>query len=100
MTLVRWSPWRDIMSVQDEMNRLFNGLATRRGVDSGAEDWVPSVDISETDVPGLVHVAVTVSWAEPRGEDELSVATLARGGQAVEDKLQEREAQSEGGMMQ
>ena len=49
MTLVRWSPWRDIMSVQDEMNRLFNGLVTSRGARTGGEDWAPSVDISETD---------------------------------------------------
>lgn len=71
MTLVRWSPWRDVMSVQDEMNRLFNGLVTRRASDSSAEDWVPSVDISETDdgfivtadVPGMSAEDIKISVA-------------------------------------
>lgn len=71
MTLVRWSPWRDIMSVQDEMNRLFNGLAKRRGDYGAGEEWVPAVDISETDegfivtadVPGITSedIKITVS---------------------------------------
>lgn len=61
MTLVRWSPWRDIMSFQDEMNRLLDGPALRWGADGSAREWVPAVDISETDdgfiltadVPGM-----------------------------------------------
>jgi HSP20 family protein len=71
MTLVRWSPWRDIMSVQDEMNRLFNGLVSSRSAQRGAEDWVPSVDISETDggfivtadVPGMSAENIKISVA-------------------------------------
>lgn len=71
MTLVRWSPWRDVMSVQDEMNRLLNGLVARRASGSGAEDWVPSVDISETDdgfivtadVPGMTGDDIKISVA-------------------------------------
>lgn len=80
MTLVRWSPWRDILSVQDEMNRLFNGLVTNRGTSTGAEDWVPSVDISETDdgfivtadVPGMnaddIKISVANNVLTLRGE--------------------------------
>ena len=71
MTLVRWSPWRGMPSVQDEMNRLFNGLVTSRSGGSGAEDWVPSVDISETgdgfvvtaDVPGMNADDIKISVA-------------------------------------
>ena len=71
MTLVRWSPWRDIMSVQDEMNGLFNGLVSSRSASRGAEDWIPSVDISETDdgfivtadVPGMSAESIKISVA-------------------------------------
>lgn len=53
MAIVRWSPIRDVMSVRDEMNRLFNEVFGRAGNDeagvwsSGA--WTPPVDIYETD---------------------------------------------------
>jgi len=71
MTLVKWSPWRDMMSVQDEMNKLFSGLVTSRSDVSSAEDWVPSVDISETDdgfivtadVPGMGAEDIKISVA-------------------------------------
>ena len=90
--------------LQDKMEELKKEPLLTSGSDEGDfgedfEEYMWRVDISETDVPGLVHVAVTVSWMEPRGEDDLSIATLARGGQAVEDKLQEREAESAGGAM-
>lgn len=53
MAIVRWSPIRDVMSVRDEMNRLFNEVFGRAsngeaGIwSSGA--WTPPVDIYETD---------------------------------------------------
>ena len=57
MTLVRWSPWRDIVSVQDEMNRMFDGLMRHR--DSGnVGEWMPAVDISETDDEFIVAADV------------------------------------------
>jgi len=71
MTLVRWSPWRGAMSVQDEMSRLFNGLVTSPSGSSAAKDWVPSVDISESDdgfivtadVPGMNADDIKISVA-------------------------------------
>jgi HSP20 family protein len=71
MTLVRWSPWRGAMSVQDEMSRLFNGLVTSPSGSSGVKDWAPSVDISETDdgfivtadVPGMTADDIKISVA-------------------------------------
>lgn len=51
MTITRWDPFRDLMTIQDRMNRLFQEtLSRRRGqeeIDSG--QWGPAVDIFETD---------------------------------------------------
>ncbi len=52
MALVRWSPFRDMMSVREEMNRLFNELFGRAGGEEGSwvsGAWTPQVDIYETD---------------------------------------------------
>ena len=79
MTLVRWSPLRDVMSVQDEVNRLFDGLVRHRER-AGAGEWVPAVDISETDsdfivsadAPGLnvedIKISVANNVLTLRGE--------------------------------
>jgi len=50
MALIRWSPFRDLVSIQDEMNRLFNDYFSKP-LSEGKEGtilWNPTVDISET----------------------------------------------------
>ena len=52
MAIVKWSPFRDsfrdIVSLQDEMNRLFETFAKGNDSQSLAEGtWAPSVDIYE-----------------------------------------------------
>ena len=55
-TLVRWNPGREIVSVQDEMNRLFNDVFGRRMLtDEGAAVWQPPVDIEESPDRYTVH---------------------------------------------
>ena len=56
MTLVRWDPFRDVSSLQDRINRMFEDFFPRsRELDEeiGACAWQPAVDIYETDT-GLV----------------------------------------------
>ena len=52
MAIVRWEPFRDLVSLQDRMNRLFDD--SFRGVGRAAEEdwalggsWAPAVDIFE-----------------------------------------------------
>lgn len=45
--VARFDPFRDITTLRDEMNRLFN-RATGDGVSSGSA-WTPTVDIFDTD---------------------------------------------------
>jgi HSP20 family protein len=58
MSVIRWTPFRDLAAVQDRMNQLFNEFH-RRGDDDvmtrGA--WVPPVDIFENETGELVMKA-------------------------------------------
>ena len=52
MTLVRWDPFRELEDMSDRLNRMFSRPALPRT--NGKEtmvvaDWVPSVDVSETE---------------------------------------------------
>lgn len=71
MAITRWRPFRDLVSIQDEMNRLFDDFfgcpITRR--EWTEEAWSPSVDVSETkdnviinaEIPGMNKEDVKVS---------------------------------------
>ena len=88
MAIIRWEPFRDLVSLQDRMNRLFD--ESFRGINRGAgeEDWAlgawaPAVDIYEKDgnivlkaeLPGLdpkdVEVRVENNILTLRGERKL-----------------------------
>jgi len=52
MAIVRWEPFRNLISTQDQFNRLFNETFSRffTGADGGeAKPWSPAVDIYEND---------------------------------------------------
>ncbi len=63
MAVVKWDPFRDLLSIQDRMNRLFEHTLSRSRADEGiaASTWTPAVDIYETpetivmkaELPGL-----------------------------------------------
>ncbi len=63
MAVVKWDPLRDLLSIQDRMNRLFEQTLSRSRREEGitASTWSPAVDIYETpetiimkaDLPGL-----------------------------------------------
>jgi HSP20 family protein len=58
----RWDPFRDLLTIQDEMNTLFNrayGERGQQGEGSGgpqARAWAPALDISEEKDAYLVSV--------------------------------------------
>jgi HSP20 family protein len=49
MALLRWEPAREINSLQQEMNRLFNTFFEAPAPGSGIRRWVPAMDLVETD---------------------------------------------------
>ena len=89
MAIVRWEPFRDLVSLQDRMNRLFDdsfrGAARTGGDDDWAlgGSWAPAVDIFEhegnivlkAELPGVdakdVDVRVENNVLTLRGERKL-----------------------------
>jgi HSP20 family protein len=84
--IVRWDPFRDLVSIRDEMSRLFErpftGIEPTGPLAPGA--WIPSMDVYETedtivaelDLPGIepddVEVSVEDSTLTVRGRREFS----------------------------
>ena len=70
MTITRWDPFHDLMSIQDRVNRLFQEtMARQRGQESiEGGQWAPAVDIFETgdrivlraDLPGMEQNEIEV----------------------------------------
>ncbi len=71
MNIVRYDPFRDLRSLQDEMNRLFSSTFSRGGSDEQmfGGTWTPSVDIYENkdnivleaELPGMKSEDVNIS---------------------------------------
>jgi HSP20 family protein len=85
MAIIRWDPFRDLVSLQERMNKLFD--ESYRGVPRGSEDdwalggsWAPAVDIYEqgsdivlkAELPGVdakdVDIRIENSTLTLRGE--------------------------------
>jgi HSP20 family protein len=72
MALIRWEPVRELSSIQNEMNRLFNTFfetpAHGNGNGGTLRRWIPAMDLVETadafvlraDLPGLSENEVNI----------------------------------------
>ena len=69
-TLVRWEPFREIASLQNDMSRLMN--AVMGGTQETARTWVPPVDVWETanelvyafDLPGIPEAKISIEFED------------------------------------
>ena len=94
-TLMRWNPVRELLSVEDDMNRLFRDVLGRRFLtEEGTSLWQPPIDIEETlesytvraELPGMkledIKITVEDTRLVIRGEktrtEEKKDATLHR----------------------
>ena len=74
MAIVRWNPVREMLSVQDEMNRMLNDVFGRRYVEEGTLPWAPPVDIEETadhylvraELPGMKQDDIKITVEDNR----------------------------------
>ena len=90
MALVRWEPFREIDSIQREMNRLFDSLAPRTSEEFGSA-VVPAAEMEETpeaihlklEVPGMdakdIDIQVTADSVSISGERKLETKTEEKG---------------------
>jgi HSP20 family protein len=63
MAIIKWDPFRDLITLREKMNRLFEDAFTSRGEEKDlvSSGWTPAVDIFETEneliltaeVPGI-----------------------------------------------
>jgi len=92
MTIVRWEPLRELGSLQNEMNRLFNSVFdTPANGGTTMRRWMPAMDLVETDdrfvlradLPGLAEEDIKI---------ELEDGTLTLSG----ERKAEHESKSEG----
>jgi HSP20 family protein len=71
MALIRWEPVRELNTIQNEMNRLFNTFFDTPGAGSGpglTRRWIPAMDLVEAgddfvlraDLPGLTESDVNI----------------------------------------
>lgn len=82
MAVLKWDPLRDLLSIQDRMNRLFEQTLSRSRAEERvtASTWSPAVDIYETpetiimkaDLPGLsredIEIQIRDNTLSLRGE--------------------------------
>ena len=93
-TLVRWEPFREIATLQNEMSRLMNTFTGDGGNGTSQRSWVPALDVWETegeivyalDLPGIPEEDISVEFedgaltvtAQRERKEELSEDQLYR----------------------
>lgn len=85
MTLVRWNPMREMLSLENEMGRLFQDLASRAPEGETPALWSPRVDIEESrdsyvvkaELPGIkledIKITIADNQLVVRGEKRREV---------------------------
>jgi len=79
MAIQRWDPERDLVRLQDHVNRMFEEVLSRSSTPDGADlarpgDWKPPLDLFEepghfvlrADLPGVAATAVEIRIEEDR----------------------------------
>ncbi|HIK28798.1 MAG: Hsp20/alpha crystallin family protein [Oscillatoriaceae bacterium SKW80] len=67
MPLVRWEPFREIESLQREMNRIFDALTPTVEGRVGGLAFVPAAEMQET--PDAIYLKLEVPGMEPKDLD-------------------------------
>jgi len=86
-TLVRWAPFSELASLQNELSRFMNGLHEGNG--RTTQSWIPTADVWETesevvyafDLPGIPEDKISVEL----DEGALTITAEREREQSVED---------------
>lgn len=92
MTIIRWDPFRDLVTLRERMNRLFEEAFTSRGEEKDlvASTWSPSVDIYEAE-NALVLTAEVPGIEEKDVEIKIEDSTLTLKGERNFEKEKKEE---------
>jgi HSP20 family protein len=87
MAIIRWDPFRDIVTLREKMNRLFEDAVTARGEEKDmiSSTWTPSIDIYETENE-LVLTAELPGVKEDNIEIKIEDNTLSLSGERKFEK--------------
>jgi HSP20 family protein len=87
MAIIRWDPFRDLVTLREKMNRLFEDAVTSRGEEKDlvTSSWAPAVDIYE-DENELVLTAEVPGIEEKDIEIKLEDNTLSIHGERKMEK--------------
>lgn len=58
MSLVRYQPWNSMEQLRREMGRMFDQHSFTEGSSIATSDWVPAVDIKETEKEFIIHADI------------------------------------------
>jgi HSP20 family protein len=89
MALIRWEPFREINSLQREMNRLFDDMArtTANGGNSGLA-FIPAAEMQET--PEAIHLKLEVPGMEAKDLDvQVTAEAVSISGERKEETKSE-----------
>jgi HSP20 family protein len=89
MAIIRWDPFRDLVTIREKMNRLFEDAVTARGEEKDmiSSSWAPAIDIYETEnelvlsaeVPGIdekdIEIRIEDGTLSLRGERKFEKET-------------------------
>ena len=89
MAIIRWDPVRDMVTLREKMNRMFEDAFTGKGEDKelAPSSWAPAVDIYETEneivltaeVPGIdendIEIKIEDNTLTLRGERKFTKET-------------------------
>jgi HSP20 family protein len=86
-TLVRWAPFSELASLQNEMSRFMNGLVEGNG--RASQSWIPTADVWETadevvyafDLPGIPENEISIEL----DDGALTITAEREREQTVED---------------
>jgi HSP20 family protein len=72
MSLIRWEPFREIESLQQEMNRLFDTITPTRRASVEGIDFIPAAEMNET--PEAIELKLELPGMEVK---DLDISTTA-----------------------
>ncbi|PIG91287.1 Hsp20/alpha crystallin family protein [Gloeocapsopsis sp. IPPAS B-1203] len=90
MALIRWEPFREVDSLQRDMNRLFDSLMRTGDGETSSMAFVPAAEIEET--PEAVHLKLEIPGMEAKDLDVqvTAEAVAVSGERKSETKTEEK----------